>query len=41
MSFLSVTSEYLSTEKFSAEAPIRQDLMTMFKAAGATQVKTK
>ena len=41
MPFPFVTSEYLSTEIISAEAAIRQDLVTMFKAAGATLVKTK
>ena len=41
MSFPPVTSEYLSTEIISAEAAIREDLMTRFKAAGVTLVKTK
>jgi hypothetical protein len=41
MPFPFVTSEYLSTEIISAEAAIRQDLVTMFKTAGAAQVKTR
>ena len=41
MPFPFVTSGYLSTEIISAEAAIRQDLVTMFKAAGAAQVKTR
>jgi hypothetical protein len=41
MPFPFVTSEYLSTEIISAEAAIRQDLVTMFKTAGAARVKTR
>ena len=41
MPFPFVTSEYLSTEIISAEAAIRQDLVTMFKAAGAARVKSR